>query len=298
MATFCSKSGSLLMAIPRCSCSNSSLLFRKKYRLYSNHQTKEKITHFGFEEVSEQEKTQKVYKVFENVASSYDKMNDAMSLGIHRLWKDRFIRTLNPPVGTKLLDVAGGTGDIAFRFLNHVNKKSEKRKQGAEMIDSHVTVCDINRAMLQVGQQRAERQHQSSGISWVEGDAEELPIATASVDAYTIAFGIRNVTRIHKALSEAHRVLVPGGRFLCLEFSEVKNELISSTYEKYSFDVIPVMGQIIAGDWKSYQYLVESIRQFPNQEKFAGLIQDAGFSHVTHENLTFGIAAIHSGFKL
>nr|XP_058955234.1 2-methoxy-6-polyprenyl-1,4-benzoquinol methylase, mitochondrial-like [Pocillopora verrucosa] len=298
MAALRSKSRSFLEAIPRCFCGGNYLLSTPRYRLYSNYQTQEKSTHFGFEEVSEQEKTQKVYKVFESVASSYDKMNDAMSFGIHRLWKDRLITILNPPVGTKLLDVAGGTGDIAFRFLDHVNKKSAKRKQRGESIDSHVTVCDINRAMLQVGQQRAERLHQSSGISWIEGNAEELPIDTASVDAYTIAFGIRNVTRIHKALSEAHRVLVPGGRFLCLEFSEVKNELISSAYEKYSFDVIPVMGQIIAGDWKSYKYLVESIRQFPNQEEFANLIEDAGFSYVTHENLTFGIAAIHSGFKL
>lgn len=269
-----------------------------RYRLFTNYETEEKSTHFGYKRISEQEKTQKVYKVFENVASSYDKMNDAMSLGIHRLWKDRLIRILNPPEGTKLLDVAGGTGDIAFRFLNHVKNKSPRGSQRMEIADAHVTVCDINKAMLDVGQQRAVRFNCSSDISWIQGDAEELPVATASVDAYTIAFGIRNVTRIPKALTEAYRVLAPGGRFLCLEFSEVENGLLASAYEKYSFNVIPVMGHIIAGDWKPYQYLVESIRQFPNQEEFAGMIEDAGFSHVTYENLTFGITAIHSGFKL
>lgn len=241
-----------------------------------------------------------MYKVFENVASSYDKMNDAMSFGIHRLWKDRLIRVLNPPPGTKLIDVAGGTGDIAFRFLNHVkNKPSPSRgRLNTESDDSHVTVCDINKAMLEAGQHRAKRFHNASGISWIQGDAEELPMKTGSFDAYTIAFGIRNVTRINNALSEAYRVLAPGGRFLCLEFSEVQNSLLASAYERYSFDMIPVMGQIIAGNWKSYQYLVESIRQFPNQDEFAEMIGDAGFCHVTYENLSFGVAAIHSGFKL
>ncbi|XP_020607819.1 2-methoxy-6-polyprenyl-1,4-benzoquinol methylase, mitochondrial-like isoform X1 [Orbicella faveolata] len=298
MAAPCMSSRTFALVIPRCSYCGGSWLSKMRYRLFSNYETEEKSTHFGYKRVSEQEKTQKVYKVFENVASSYDKMNDAMSLGIHRLWKDRLIRVLNPPEGTKLLDVAGGTGDIAFRFLNHVKNRSPRGRQRMETADAHVTVCDINKAMLDVGQQRAARFNHSSDISWIQGDAEELPIATASVDAYTIAFGIRNVTRIPKALTEAYRVLAPGGRFLCLEFSEVKNELLASAYEKYSFDVIPVMGHIIAGDWKSYQYLVESIRQFPNQEEFAGMIEDAGFSHVTYKNLTFGIAAIHSGFKL
>lgn len=237
--------------------------------------------------------------MFENVASSYDKMNDVMSFGIHRLWKDRLVRVLNPPAGTKLLDVAGGTGDIAFRFLNHVKStKLPQSKVKSGSTDSHVTVCDINKAMLDVGQKRAQTFHHSSGISWIQGNAEELPLSSGSFDAYTIAFGIRNVTRMEKALSEAYRVLAPGGRFLCLEFSEVQNSLLARAYERYSFDMIPVMGHIIAGDWESYQYLVESIRQFPDQEEFAEMIENAGFSNVTYENLSFGIAAIHSGFKL
>ncbi|XP_038059875.1 2-methoxy-6-polyprenyl-1,4-benzoquinol methylase, mitochondrial-like [Patiria miniata] len=290
-------------------------------------------THFGFEAVTESEKTRKVYEVFKNVAGNYDTMNDAMSLGIHRLWKDRFMQVLKPSQGTRLLDVAGGTGDIAFRFmdfirnaqLNSISSARQTRVQHADNSsssdsessssdsdsdrvpdkersgwrdDTRVTVCDINLSMLQVGQQRAEERGLTEGISWVVGNAEELPIASESMDAYTIAFGIRNVTHIEEALSEAHRVLVPGGRFMCLEFSQVSNPLLRSLYDSYSFQVIPVLGQVIASDWKSYQYLVESIRQFPNQEEFAAMIRDAGFSMVTYENLSVGIAAVHSGFKL
>uniref|UniRef100_A0A8D1EWV3 2-methoxy-6-polyprenyl-1,4-benzoquinol methylase, mitochondrial n=2 Tax=Sus scrofa TaxID=9823 RepID=A0A8D1EWV3_PIG len=202
-------------------------------------------THFGFETVSEEEKGGKVYQVFESVAKKYDVMNDMMSLGIHRLWKDLLLWKMHPFPGTQLLDVAGGTG-----------------------------------------------------LDWVLGDAEELPFDDDKFDVYTIAFGIRNVTHIDRALQEAHRVLKPGGRFLCLEFSQVNNPLVSRLYDVYSFQVIPVLGEVIAGDWKSYQYLVESIRQFPSQEEFKEMIEDAGFQKVTYENLTSGIVAIHSGFKL
>lgn len=301
MATLSVKSRTdCLEALVRSSRCAVSLLSNIRYRMFSGSDVEEeKSSHFGFQAVSEKDKTQKVYRVFENVASSYDKMNDVMSFGIHRLWKDRLVRVLNPPAGTKLLDVAGGTGDIAFRFLNHVkSKKLPQSKVKSGSTDSHVTVCDINKAMLDVGQKRAQTFHHFSGISWIQGNAEELPLSSGSFDAYTIAFGIRNVTRMEKALSEAYRVLAPGGRFLCLEFSEVQNSLLARAYERYSFDMIPVMGHIIAGDWESYQYLVESIRQFPDQEEFAEMIENAGFSNVTYENLSFGIAAIHCGFKL
>ncbi|KAJ8043678.1 2-methoxy-6-polyprenyl-1,4-benzoquinol methylase, mitochondrial [Holothuria leucospilota] len=279
-------------------------------------------THFGFEDVSKEEKTRKVHEVFTNVADKYDMMNDAMSMGIHRIWKDYFIQKLSPTQGTKLLDVAGGTGDIAFRFLDYMKYQDSlqlswnipsrmKSPEGwprspseieeespTEEEDSHVTVCDINRSMLEVGQKRAAQRGLFEGIDWVEGNAEELPFESDSMDVYTIAFGIRNVTRVQKALDEAYRVLKPGGRFMCLEFSEVQNPVIKSAYDLYSFQVIPALGQILAGDWNSYQYLVESIRKFPSQEEFAYMIEEAGFACVTVENLTGGIAAIHSGFKL
>ncbi|XP_071479430.1 ubiquinone/menaquinone biosynthesis C-methyltransferase UbiE-like [Diadema antillarum] len=287
-------------------------------------------THFGYEKVSEEEKTERVHQVFSSVAKKYDVMNDAMSLGIHRLWKDYFMHVLKPTPGTQLLDVAGGTGDIAFRFLDYINNLKDDDphftdewsedirvselelgsaglhddtengdgEDGASSQQHHVTVCDINENMLKVGKKRAGQRGIYEGISWVVGNAEELPIADDSMDAYTIAFGIRNVTKVEAALDEAYRVLKPGGRFLCLEFSEVQNPLLKMAYDRYSFDVIPVLGDVIAGDWKSYKYLVESIRQFPNQEEFSEMIRDAGFSLVRHENLSLGIAAIHSGFKL
>lgn len=256
----------------------------------------DKTTHFGFETVTEAEKGQKVYSVFHNVAEKYDLMNDVMSGGIHRLWKDYFVRLMSPAPGTRLIDVAGGTGDIAFRFMDFLRHA----KSGSDMSSaSHVTVCDISQAMLDVGQRRAAQRDCHSGeISWLLGNAEQLPVGDESYDVYTVAFGIRNMTHIDTVLSEAYRVLRPGGRFMCLEFSEVTNPLLRSVYDMYSFHVIPVMGQVVAGDWKSYQYLVESIRQFPCQEEFKEMIEDAGFSHVTYENLMFGVAAVHSGFKL
>lgn len=269
--------------------------------------------------MSEEEKGGKVYQVFESVAKKYDVMNDMMSLGIHRVWKDLLVLRMHPLPGTQLLDVAGGTGDVAFRFLNYVQAQHQgkqkrqlraqqnlsweeiaKKYQNEEdpLGGSLVVVCDINREMLKVGKQKAIDQGYKAGLAWVLGDAEELPFDDDKFDVYTIAFGIRNVTHIDQALQEAHRVLKPGGRFLCLEFSQVNNPLISRLYDLYSFQVIPVIGEVIAGDWKSYQYLVESIRKFPNQEEFKEMIEEAGFQKVTYESLTKGIVAIHSGFKL
>ncbi|XP_037673170.1 2-methoxy-6-polyprenyl-1,4-benzoquinol methylase, mitochondrial isoform X2 [Choloepus didactylus] len=260
-----------------------------------------------------------VYQVFENVAKKYDVMNDMMSLGIHRVWKDLLLSKMRPFPGTQLLDVAGGTGDIAFRFLNYIQAQyqgKQKRQLRAQqnlsweeiakkyqneedsLGGSRVMICDINKEMLKVGKQKAHAQGYKAGLTWVLGDAEELPFDDNKFDVYTIAFGIRNVTHIDRALQEAHRVLKQGGRFLCLEFSQVNNPLISRLYDLYSFQVIPVLGEVIAGDWKSYQYLVESIRRFPAQEEFKLMIEDAGFQKVMYESLTSGIVAIHSGFKL
>ncbi|XP_076659662.1 ubiquinone biosynthesis protein COQ3, mitochondrial [Halictus rubicundus] len=257
----------------------------------------ERTTHFGFKTVKESEKAKEVYTVFEKVANSYDQMNDAMSLGIHRVWKDIFIQRLGPTHGSKLLDSAGGTGDITFRYLQYL--KNTANYQG---LNSSVTVCDINENMLEVGKIRAKKQgwlgQDNVAIDWKQCNAEELPFSNDSYTAYTIAFGIRNVTHIDKVLSEAYRVLTPGGRFMCLEFSHVDNDALRWFYDQYSFQVIPVLGTLIAGDWKAYQYLVESIRKFPKQECFKEMIEEAGFRNVTYENLTCGIVSIHSGFKL
>jgi ubiquinone/menaquinone biosynthesis methyltransferase len=241
-------------------------------------------TFFGYKEVDTSEKAGMVKGVFTSVASRYDIMNDAMSMGVHRLWKDRLIAKMNPKPNTRLLDVAGGTGDIAFRFLN---------KQPS----SSVVVCDINEAMLRCGQDNAVDRGILNGIEFVAGDAQQLAFPDNHFDYYTIAFGIRNVTHIDQALKEAYRVLKPGGRFLCLEFSKVNHKLLAHLYDNYSFHVIPKMGKLLAGDADSYQYLVESIRQFPPQQKFADMIKAAGFERVTYENLTFGVVAIHSGYK-
>ncbi|XP_068594623.1 2-methoxy-6-polyprenyl-1,4-benzoquinol methylase, mitochondrial [Brachionichthys hirsutus] len=275
-------------------------------------------THFGFETVPETEKAQRVYKVFENVAQKYDVMNDAMSLGIHRLWKDMLLHAMRPQPGVQLLDVAGGTGDIAFRFLEYVCSQQKRRaarsvrtpswrdnptateeeEEEEESREARAVVCDINKEMLKVGKRKAAGAGVSSGLSWVVGDAQELPFDDDQFDVYTIAFGIRNVTHIDRVLQEALRVLKPGGRFMCLEFSRVTNPVLARLYDTYSFQVIPVLGEVIAGDWKSYQYLVESIRQFPDQEEFKEMIEDAGFFCVKYINFTGGIAALHSGFKL
>eukprot|EP00040_Diaphanoeca_grandis_P003195 m.24156 g.24156 ORF g.24156 m.24156 type:complete len:319 (-) comp14486_c0_seq1:52-1008(-) len=252
---------------------------------------------FGFKEVPKHQKQEMVGTVFHNVAESYDKMNDAMSLGIHRLWKRELMKQLNPDRSTRLLDVAGGTGDIAFRFLK--SAAANNTSSMASDTTPHVTVCDINSSMLAVGQERSVGLGISQDqIKFVEGSAEELPFDDNSFDAYTISFGIRNVTNIDKALKEAHRVLVPGGRFICLEFSRVPNDMLRQVYDAYSFQVIPVMGELVAKDMESYQYLVESIRMFPEQNKFCSMIKDAGFSHVDYTNFTGGIVAMHSAFKL
>lgn len=244
-----------------------------------------KTTHFGFQTVDEDQKAGMVHGVFTNVASKYDIMNDVMSMGIHRIWKDAMMDWLAPRPGTKLLDVAGGTGDVAFRYL--------KRAPGA-----HATVCDMTEGMLIEGRKRAEAELMSGSLDWVVGDAMALPFEANSFDVYTISFGIRNVTRIPDALSEAFRVLKPGGRLMVLEFSQIPNDLMQKAYDLYSFNVIPKMGKVIANDSESYQYLVESIRQFPDQETFAAMIRTAGFEQVSYRNLTMGIAALHSGWKI
>ncbi|KAK0089196.1 hypothetical protein PV325_008508 [Microctonus aethiopoides] len=263
----------------------------------SNQDDDNRTTHFGYKTVKESEKEKQVYEVFEKVADSYDVMNDAMSLGIHRIWKDRFIQELAPNHGNKLLDAAGGTGDITFRYLNYLNKL--KNPKG---LKSCVTVSDINKNMLHVGEVRAKKLGYTSengyDITWLETDAEKLLCSDDSYTTYTIAFGIRNVTHIDKVLQEAYRVLQPGGRFMCLEFSHVTNNSLKWLYDQYSFQMIPVMGMLIAGQWQPYQYLVESIRKFPNQEEFKSMIEDAGFRYVSYKNLTFGVVAIHSGFKI
>lgn len=244
-----------------------------------------KTTHFGYRDVPEAEKAGMVHGVFSKVASKYDVMNDVMSVGIHRLWKDAMMDWLAPRDGQRLLDVAGGTGDVAFRFL--------KRAPGATAV-----VCDLTESMLVEGRQRAEAEALAGSLDWIVGDAMALPFDDASFDRYTISFGIRNVTRIDEALSEAFRVLKPGGRLMVLEFSQLQNPMMQKAYDLYSFNVIPRMGQLIAGDRDSYQYLVESIRKFPDQDTFAAMIRDAGFEQVKFRNLTMGVAALHSGWKI
>lgn len=248
-------------------------------------QTDEKTTHFGERIVSEDEKAGLVHGVFSSVASKYDVMNDVMSAGIHRLWKDAMMDWLAPRDGQRLLDVAGGTGDIAFRFL--------RRASGATAV-----VTDLTEPMLVEGRKRAEAETFADRLDWITGDAMALPFEDNAFDVYTISFGIRNVTRIEDALSEAYRVLKPGGRLMVLEFSQLPNAGLQRLYDLYSFNVIPRMGQAIAGDRDSYQYLVESIRRFPDQERFATMIRDAGFDQVKYRNLSMGIAALHSGWKL
>ncbi|GLC61073.1 2-hexaprenyl-6-methoxy-1,4-benzoquinone methyltransferase [Pleodorina starrii] len=343
-------------------------------RLYSSKPDDGGNVDFGFRQVPRDAKAGLVGQVFSSVASSYDIMNDLMSGGLHRLWKDRLVESLRPFPGQEHLDVAGGTGDVAFRVLRAVRAaevgermaaaaagrtssrgrtspqpppgasppSSSSPSAGAEtsgssssnssgarssgvnsgpagqssgggsgagssgssggpLVPGRVVVCDINPDMLRVGQQKAAAAADlgdESGLSFVEGNAESLPFPDSSFDSYTIAFGIRNVTDRPAALREALRVLKPGGRFLCLEFSQVTQPGLRELYDMYSFAVIPRIGGLVANDAASYQYLVESIRQFPDQETFARLIEEAGFRAVTYENLTGGVVAIHSGFKL
>ncbi len=241
---------------------------------------------FGFREVPEDEKSPLVRGVFSSVAGRYDLMNDLMSGGVHRLWKAEMVAWLRPQPDMALLDVAGGTGDIAFRVM-------DKAGEGAA-----ATVCDITESMLRVGRDRAIDQGRLKGLSWVCGDAEKLPFPDRSFDAYTIAFGLRNVTHTAAALAEARRVLKPGGRFLCLEFSKVVLPLLSELYDLYSFRVLPALGQAVARDRDSYQYLVESIRRFPPQEELISLIEAAGLEQASYRNLTGGVAALHSAWRV
>ncbi len=244
---------------------------------------------FGFRTVREEERQGLVNDVFSKVAERYDLMNDLMSGGLHRLWKSDFVSMLNPPKGAsafRLLDVAGGTGDIAMRTL------------GAGGPNTSAVICDISPEMLDVGRRRVADAGLSDRITLIEGNAETLPFDDKSFDAYTISFGIRNVTHIDVALNEAFRVLKTGGHFLCLEFSEVQVPILDRIYDFHSFEVIPRLGKLTAGDAQPYQYLVESIRKFPKQEAFAQMIRDAGFQNVSYRNLTGGVAAIHSGWKI
>ena len=245
-------------------------------------------TSYGFRKVAEGEKEPLVNEVFHKVAKRYDIMNDVMSGGLHRVWKDAMVSALHPrkDEAYRVLDVAGGTGDIAFRIVEASGRKA------------HATVLDINGSMLAVGAERAAKRNLSERLTFVEANAEELPFDAGAFDAYTTAFGIRNVPRIDVALSEAYRVLKRGGRLLVLEFSEVELPLLDKIYDEWSFKAIPRFGKAITGESEPYQYLVESIRKFPNQENFAAMIRSAGFSRVTYTSYTGGIAALHSGWKL
>ncbi len=249
---------------------------------------------FGFRTVKAGDKARLVRGVFDSVASRYDLMNDLMSGGVHRIWKSVLIDRIGPQPGETLLDVAGGTGDVAAAFL----ARADERPRADEKPPANATLCDINYEMLKAGERRADMAQYAGRLRRVTGDAERLPFPGRSADAYTIAFGIRNVTDIDAALSEAFRILKPGGRFFCLEFSHPITEGLQKIYDAYSFNVIPWLGEQVADDRASYQYLVESIRKFPGQEAFAARIRKAGFARVKYENLTGGVAAIHSGWRI
>lgn len=246
-------------------------------------QSQEKTAHFGFKNVDFGAKTGLVREVFASVAGRYDLMNDLMSAGLHRWWKDQFVRRIGVPKSAAILDLAGGTGDIAMRL---------HAQTGAT-----VAICDINEEMLNVGRDRQIDAGKSAGLRWICGNAEALPVPDQSLDVITIAFGLRNVTDIPKALAEASRALKPGGQFLCLEFSQVVVPLLARLYDSYSFHLIPWIGELVASDRASYQYLVESIRMFPKQEALKTMMEQAGLRDVTYENLTFGVVAIHRGWK-
>jgi demethylmenaquinone methyltransferase/2-methoxy-6-polyprenyl-1,4-benzoquinol methylase len=250
--------------------------------------TKEE-THFGDQTVPLADKQGLVDDVFHSVARRYDLMNDLMSAGLHRAWKDALVTAVNPPKGDKafaLLDLAGGTGDVAFRVVE------------AGGASTRVTVCDINAEMLRVGRELAAERGHDDAVTFEQGNAEELPYPDRSFDCVTIAFGIRNVPRIERALSEAHRVLRIGGRFLCLEFSRVDVPGLAALYELYSVNVIPAIGEAVTGDREAYKYLVESIRKFPKPKAFAQMIAAAGFRRVSFKTMTGGVVALHSGWRL
>lgn len=244
-----------------------------------------KKTHYGFQIIDEQDKQEKVQKVFFDVAAKYDLMNDLMSMGLHRIWKNKLITEMHPQKNDILLDLAGGTGDIAHKFLQSGGHSA--------------TVCDLNDQMLQMGINKTIDNNLSGiNIKWVCANAEELPFADDQFDYCTIAFGIRNVTNIKNVLNESYRVLKPGGKFLCLEFSHIDNPSIAKLYDTYSFKIIPKLGSIVTGNAEHYQYLVESIRQFPKAHIFAKMLKESNFKFVNFIKLTFGIVAIHSGYKI
>ncbi len=243
---------------------------------------------FGFTEVPAAEKADRVREVFDRVASRYDLMNDLMSGGMHRLWKDAAVAKLNPQPGETILDIAGGTGDIARRIRTRVAAAIGRR--GGE--PARIIVSDINEEMLEAGRRKGE-----DGLEWTPGNAEALPFDDAMANAYVISFGIRNVTDVQKALGDAYRVLKPGGRFVCLEFSRMAIGGVGGLYDAYSFKVIPRIGKLVANDEAAYRYLVESIRRFPDQETFASMIRKAGFGRVGWRNFAGGVVALHWGFK-
>jgi demethylmenaquinone methyltransferase/2-methoxy-6-polyprenyl-1,4-benzoquinol methylase len=258
---------------------------------YTVDQAKTRLaTSFGYQEVRPEDKQKMVEQLFARVADRYDLMNDLMSGGIHRLWKAAMIDQLAPQPGMQVVDVAGGTGDIAFRVLDRLKARGGRPPS--------ILVCDANPAMLGVGRDRAIDRNALSVLEWICADAQALPLPASSMDAYTIAFGIRNVTHIEQALLEARRVLKPGGRFLCLEFSALKWASLKPIYDAYSFKVVPWLGERVADDRQAYEYLVESIRRFPDQETFAQMIEEAGLSRVRWLDMTGGIAAIHSAWRL
>lgn len=245
---------------------------------------------FGFKDVAPEEKPALVRGVFDRVARRYDLMNDLMSAGVHRVWKDMTAARLNPQPGETIVDCAGGTGDISQR-LARLARGAQKRRGGA---DPRIMVVDYNAEMVAAGRDRAL----DPAIAWCVGDAQRLPLPDACADAYVIAFGIRNVTDVSAALREARRVLKPGGRFLCLEFSHPQADALAKAYDAYSFKVIPWVGELVAKDRGSYQYLVESIRRFPDQRRFARMIEEAGFARAGFTNFTGGVAALHHGWAV
>ncbi len=252
----------------------------------------EKVTDFGFETIATKDKSPRVRQIFDTVAKRYDLMNDLMSGGLHRLWKNAMVARLRPRPGYDMLDLAGGTGDIAFRLLRAAQGEDNNGRT------SRVRVLDINHEMLKVGQARGHRKGLSQGLDWLCADAEKLPLPRHCVDTVTIAFGLRNVTDKAAALAEAHRVLKPGGRFFCLEFSQMVLPGLSELYDRYSLELLPEIGARVTGDRDAYRYLAESIRTFPNQRRLAAMCEEAGFARVKVENLSGGIAALHSGWRL
>jgi len=255
-----------------------------------------KTIDFGYDDVPEDQKQGKVREVFDSVASKYDVMNDAMSLGIHRVWKDMAITKVNPQPGERLIDVAGGTGDLARRFIRKAEEKRARRGGDAAQKQTRAIICDINAEMLLAGID--EIKDASMDLTRVCGNAECLPFPDNTCDAVTIAFGIRNVTHRDKALSEFFRILKPGGRLAVLEFSTPPEKFLRQIYDAYSFNVIPKLGQWLAGDGESYQYLIESIRRFPRQDAFADMVKEAGFSRVSWQDYSGGIACLHFGWKV